>query len=72
MFDLKTALNAGPRGLKSRIAELCKISPNAVYQWEKVPAEHVHVVEAVLSVPRSKIRPDLYPPARESQPEKAA
>ena len=71
MFDLKAALSKGPRGLKSRIAELCNISPNAVYQWEKVPAEHVHVVESVLGVPRSKLRPDLYPKEREAQSEAA-
>lgn len=50
------------RGTAPRIAQVCKINREAVWNWQRVPAEHVLRVEALLGIPRHLIRPDLYPP----------
>jgi pyruvate kinase len=50
------------RGTAPRIAKACNINREAVWNWQRVPAEHVLTVEALLDIPRHKIRPDLYPP----------
>lgn len=39
-------------GLKSR---------QAVYQWSRVPAEHVVAVERLTGIPRYRQRPDIFP-----------
>lgn len=41
------------------------ISHQTISTWEKVPATRVLAVEALTGVPRSALRPDLYPPNRE-------
>jgi hypothetical protein len=33
-----------------------------VWNWQRVPADHVLTVEQLLDIPRHLIRPDLYPP----------
>lgn len=38
-----------------------RISPQAISQWQKVPAERVLDVEHVTGVSRTELRPDLYP-----------
>jgi DNA-binding transcriptional regulator YdaS (Cro superfamily) len=47
------------------IARALKIERQAVYQWSRVPAEHVSVVEQITGIPRHELRPDLYPVERE-------
>ena len=42
-----------------------RISRHAIYQWSRVPAEHVHAVESITGISRQKLRPDLYPAERE-------
>lgn len=42
-----------------------KITRHAIYQWSRVPAEHVSAVEQITGIPRHELRPDLYPPERE-------
>ena len=39
------------------------ITPQAISQWRRVPAERVLDVERITGIPRSNLRPDLYPPA---------
>lgn len=50
------------RGTASRIAKACGINREAVWNWKRVPAEHVLAVEYVLGIKRYDIRPDIYPP----------
>jgi DNA-binding transcriptional regulator YdaS (Cro superfamily) len=51
-------------GGQAELARLMRISPQAIHQWRqsgKVPAERVLDLERVSGVPRTAIRPDLYP-----------
>jgi len=48
------------RGLAVRVAEACGIARNAVYQWERVPVERVHVVAPILEMTPEQIRPDIF------------
>lgn len=38
------------------------LTRQAIYQWAKVPPEHVLKVEQISGVSRQRLRPDLYPP----------
>lgn len=49
-------------GLKRKVALALGISPCAVGQWRRVPAERVIAVETITAIPRGELRPDLYPP----------
>lgn len=46
------------------LGRLIGVSAQAIWQWQRVPAERVLDVERVTGVARSKLRPDLYPPRR--------
>lgn len=55
------------RGLRIRLARDLGITPGAIYQWRRVPAERVIQVERLTGISRHELRPDLYPsdePAR--------
>lgn len=56
-------LNECPRGTKTLIAKACGITHGAISQWEVVPAERVLIVERVTGIPRTELRPDIYPPS---------
>lgn len=49
------------RGLPSKIARELGISPQAVFDWPRVPAERVLVVERLSGFSRHVLRPDIYP-----------
>ncbi len=67
MTDIQARLSALKRhGIRSQIAKACNKTPSAITQWSKVPAEDVHTVERLTGIPRSELRPDLYPPEREA------
>ena len=59
---LKRALKEA--GGLSALAARLGITPQAVSQWRRVPAARVIAVERATAgaVPRSQLRPDLYPP----------
>jgi DNA-binding transcriptional regulator YdaS (Cro superfamily) len=46
----------GPSALGAHLG----ISPQAISQWQRVPAERVLAVEGVSGVPAHELRPDLY------------
>lgn len=54
------------RGRGARLAEALRISQPAISMWPRVPAERVLDVERETGIPRTQLRPDLYPaePAR--------
>lgn len=51
-----------PRGERSKIASLLGITPGAVSQWRRVPAERVLDVERITGISRHDLRPDIYGP----------
>lgn len=55
----------GPVGLARLLG--CIITSQAISQWQRVPAERVIEVARVTRVPRSKLRPDLYPTSSGAQ-----
>lgn len=56
-------LAGGATGLARAIAKPSSpITPQAISQWKKVPADRVIDVERVTGVSRAELRPDLYPP----------
>jgi len=57
---LKKALDAA--GGPSALARAIRVKPQAISQWDKVPAAQVLKVERVTGVPRHELRPDFYPP----------
>lgn len=58
----------GPSGLAKRIGG---ISPQAISQWDRVPADRVIQVERATGVLRQALRPDIYPPVPSPQPSEA-
>lgn len=59
MTDIQS-LFSETRGLRLKLARELGLSPGAVYQWRKVPAERVLDVERITGIPRHRLRPDLY------------
>jgi|RhiMethySRZTD1v2_1073278.scaffolds.fasta_scaffold13987_12 pyruvate kinase len=48
------------RGLSVRVAEACKTTRAAIYQWKRVPIERVHEVAKVIGWKPESIRPDIF------------
>lgn len=49
------------RGRANMLADQLSISPSAISQWNRVPAERVLEIEHITGLPRHELRPDLYP-----------
>jgi len=52
-------------GSRAKLGAALGISKQTISQWKRVPAERVMQVEEVTKIPRSVLRPDLYPKDRE-------
>lgn len=53
----------GAVGLASKLNERNPdraLTPQAISQWKRVPAERAIDVEAVTGIPRQELRPDIY------------
>lgn len=48
------------RGSKIQIARECGITPGAVSQWQKVPAEFCSTVSRITGIEPAVLRPDLF------------
>lgn len=48
-------------GSMAELARGLGVSRQALYQWERIPAERVIDVERLTGVRRQELRPDLYP-----------
>lgn len=59
-------------GTGAALGRALKLSRQAIYQWDRIPSEHVLKVEEVTGVPRQRLRPDLYPEEPRSIEESAA
>jgi DNA-binding transcriptional regulator YdaS (Cro superfamily) len=49
-------------GGATALAAALGIKPPSIYSWRRVPAERVIEVERVTGIPRTVLRPDIYPP----------
>lgn len=68
--DPETSLAIEKAGGASAVGRALGISPQAVGQWKRVPAERVIAVEGLSGVSRHRIRPDIYPsPSTAARPE---
>jgi DNA-binding transcriptional regulator YdaS (Cro superfamily) len=54
-------------GSKSALARALGLKVQSIQQWRRIPAERVLDVERATGVPRSALRPDLYPEGREQR-----
>lgn len=66
VIDQAIKIAGGPMALARAIG----IKAPSLYSWRSVPAIRVLAVEAATGIPRTKLRPDLYPPDEEPVPEK--
>lgn len=66
MSDLQKLLDGLPRGTRSRIARECNVTPGAVTQWKRVPAEYVRKVEGITGISRHVLRTDVFGKKSES------
>ena len=48
----------GPSGLARALGD--EISPQAISQWKRVPADRAAAVERATGIPRHRLRPDLF------------
>jgi len=48
------------RGRLSRLAEALGITPGAITQWDKVPAERLGDVSRITGIPMAFLRPDIF------------
>lgn len=48
------------RGLKTVIAHECGVSPGAVSQWQKVPAEYCETIARITGISTAVLRPDVF------------
>lgn len=63
------ALNAYLKASRGRAVELAAslgVSPSAISQWHRVPAERALDIERITGIPRHDLRPDLYPTEQET------
>lgn len=61
---MKTGMEAvrGKVRILADLARHLKITPAAVSQWKRVPAEHIGKVADFTGLPHCVIRPDLFTP----------
>lgn len=48
-------------GSVTKLAALIDVAPQAISQWNRVPATRALAIERVTGVSRHELRPDLYP-----------
>lgn len=58
VIDEAIAIAGGPTAL----AKLLRIKMPSLYSWRRVPPLQVRAVEAATGIPRTRLRPDIYPP----------
>jgi DNA-binding transcriptional regulator YdaS (Cro superfamily) len=61
---VKQAIRAAGSG--AALGKALGLTRQAIYQWERIPVEHVLLIERLTGLPRHQQRPDIYPdPAAE-------
>jgi pyruvate kinase len=52
------------RGRLTKLAIALRVTPGAIAQWRKVPAERVKSVSQVTGIEPHNLRPDIFEPAQ--------
>ncbi len=60
------------RGRLSRLAEFLHITPGAITQWEKVPAERMGDIARFTGIPMEELRGDIFASAAKPIPRAGA
>ena len=60
MKSFQEIISSTKWGPKSLSDEMTKISPQAISQWDKVPAKRVLEVEKITGISRHVLRPDIF------------
>lgn len=47
-------------GRRVRLAIALEITPGAISQWDRVPADRLTKISEITGIPREELRPDLY------------
>ena len=68
-IGLRKAIDAA--GSVRALARILKVTHPAILGWGRVPPRRVLQIEAATGVPRSVMRPDIYPPNEYPQVKKA-
>jgi len=66
-MDKLTEWLKAERGRLSRLAEFMEITPGAIAQWDKVPAERLGDVSRFTGISMPTLRPDIFGPAPSEQ-----
>ncbi len=59
IIDEAISIAGGPTALARGLG----IKMPSLYSWKKVPPTRVLAIEDLTGIPRTRLRPDLYPPA---------
>jgi DNA-binding transcriptional regulator YdaS (Cro superfamily) len=50
------------------LARALKLTSQTVAEWTRIPQPHVLLIEQLYKIPRTELRPDVYPPPRRGRP----
>ena len=52
----------GKLGSQAALAELCRVSPQAISKWKAsgIPPKQVRTIEAATGIPARELRPDIF------------
>jgi DNA-binding transcriptional regulator YdaS (Cro superfamily) len=64
VIDEAIAVAGGPTALARQLG----IRMPSLYSWRRVPPPRVLAIEAATGIPRTRLRPDLYPPEEPGAP----
>jgi len=67
MDKLSTWIEA-ERGRLSKLAAFLRITPGAITQWEKVPAERMGDISRFTGIPMEELRGDIFASAAKPMP----
>jgi DNA-binding transcriptional regulator YdaS (Cro superfamily) len=66
------AVGSGYKLAQLLTAKGAPIRPQAIYQWDRVPADRCAMVSELTGIPKHELRPDLFDPPDKSAPRRAA
>jgi DNA-binding transcriptional regulator YdaS (Cro superfamily) len=59
-MDRLTEWMKAERGRLSKLAAFLDVTPGAIAQWERVPAERMGLISGFTGIPMKELRPDIF------------